>query len=164
MNLAAQAPLWLIALLGAALVAAAVEDSRRLRISNLTCLAVLATAVTAMLIHGLEPALWQNWAAFAAILAIGTAAFAGGLLGGGDVKLLAAVALWFDLAGAALMIGAAFIAGGVVAALYILVRAARGKKRSGDLKSSQIPYGLAIAAGAIVALGSQLSQRLGALS
>ena len=160
MNLAANAPLWLVLLLAAILIAAAAEDAARLRISNLTCLAVLGTAIAAMLIHGFDTSLWQNWAGFAVILALGTAAFAGGLLGGGDVKLLAALALWFDLLGTAWLIGATFVAGGLVAALFILSRAVRGKKRSANWKSSQIPYGLAIAAGALFVLGTQVGPRL----
>ena len=159
MNLAAHAPLWLVMVLAAILVAAAAEDAARLRISNLTCLAVLITAIAAMLIHGFDMTLWQNWAGFAAILAVGTAAFAGGLLGGGDVKLLAALALWFNLLGAAWLIGATFVAGGLVAMLFILSRTVR-KKKSANWKSSQIPYGLAIAAGALFVLGTQIGPRL----
>lgn len=158
MNLAANAPLWLVILLAAILVAAAAEDAARLRISNLTCLAVLSTALLAMLTHGFDMSLWQNWAGFAIILALGTAAFAGGLLGGGDVKLLAALALWFDLFGTAWLIGATFVAGGLVAAFFILSRTVR-KKKSANWKSSQIPYGLAIAAGALFVLGTQAGQR-----
>ena len=49
MNLVPGAPLWLLAILFAAMAAAAIEDFLRLRISNITCAAVFAAAVIAML-------------------------------------------------------------------------------------------------------------------
>ena len=97
MNLAVEAPQWLALLLTVLLLAAAAEDSVRLRISNVTVLLVMVTAVIAAVVVGPELALWQNVAVFAALLAVGTLMFAAGKLGGGDVKLLAAVGLWFDL-------------------------------------------------------------------
>ena len=45
MNLIPHAPLWLLAILLAAMAAAAVEDFLRLRISNITCAAVLVAAL-----------------------------------------------------------------------------------------------------------------------
>jgi len=45
MNLAAEAPTWLLLVLALLLAAAAVEDAVRLRISNLTC-ALILIAVT----------------------------------------------------------------------------------------------------------------------
>ena len=104
MNLAVEAPQWLALLLTVLLLAAAAEDSVRLRISNVTVLLVMVTAVIAAVVVGPELALWQNVAVFAALLAVGTLMFAAGKLGGGDVKLLAAVGLWFDLKGALWML------------------------------------------------------------
>ena len=84
MNLIIGSPWWLVALLMLALGAAAVEDALRFRISNLTCGAVLGAALVAIAVHGFSPGLWQNAAVFAAILALGTLAFAAGWMGGGD--------------------------------------------------------------------------------
>ena len=53
-------------------------------------------AVVAAVMAGPELALWQNLVVFLALLAVGTPMFAAGKLGGGDVKLLAAVGLWFS--------------------------------------------------------------------
>jgi prepilin peptidase CpaA len=159
-NLAAVAPQWLALVLTLLLVAAAVEDAVRLRISNLTVLLVIAGAVVAAVLAGPELRLWQNVAVFAALLMIGTPLFARGILGGGDVKLLAAVGLWFDLAGAARMLVAVFLAGGALAILILLLRSfswsERAKARVHLLRPrGGIPYGVAIAAGALIAMVMQ---------
>ena len=148
MNLIAGAPLWLLAILIVALVAGAVEDAVRLRISNLTSLAVLASGICAAVIQGPTISLWQNVAVFAAILALGTAAFAAGMLGGGDVKLLAASAIWVDLRYAVWLIALIFLAGGALAILYLVSRPFRGQP------NKRIPYGIAIAIGALAVIGA----------
>jgi len=152
MNLIALAPQWLAFVTVAALLAAALEDAVRLRISNITVLVVLAGAITAMALGGFRGPLWQNAIVFAVILAVGTFAFARNLLGGGDVKLLAATGLWVGFGAALWLLAAVFLAGGVVALIYIAVRKARGKARS---EASRIPYGVAIAAGAFYVFGVQ---------
>jgi prepilin peptidase CpaA len=157
-NLAAGAPLWLVALLALCLVAAAVEDAVRLRISNVTCLAVLFTAVVAMALQGFPAELWQNLLVFALILAIGTPAFAAGWLGGGDVKLLAAVGLWMSLPAASWLIASVFIAGGVLAFAFIIARLLRRQTdgQSKKRQTSRIPYGLAIVVGAAFVFAMQM--------
>lgn len=148
LNLIAAAPSWLLILLACAIVAAAIEDGARLRISNLTILVVLAGAVVAVSVEGPTWMLWQNAAVFAVLLALGTAAFAGGWLGGGDVKLLAATGLWFDLGSAFWFIVLVFLAGGVVAICFLLSRVVRGRGFS-ESRRARIPYGIAIAVGAL---------------
>lgn len=157
MNLVFDSPQWLVLVLALLLVVAAVEDAARLRISNLTSGLILAGAVAAAFIEGLETGVWQNIVVFAALLAVGTPLFAAGKLGGGDVKLLAASGLWFDLMGALEMLVYVFLAGGALAVLMLLLRAfgwseaARTRvhllKRGGG-----IPYGVAIAAGVLIAV------------
>lgn len=157
MNLAAEAPLWLALIFSILLIAAAVQDAVQLRISNVTVLLVLAGAAVAAILAGPELRLWQNVAVFIALLAVGTPMFAAGKLGGGDVKLLAASGLWFDLAGALRMLIAVAIAGGVLALAILLVRS---PKWSEELRrrlvllrpGGGIPYGVAIAAGALIAM------------
>lgn len=160
MNLAVEAPQWLALLLTVLLLAAAAEDAARLRISNITVLLVIVGAVTAAIVAGPTLALWQNLAVFAALLAVGTPMFAAGKLGGGDVKLLAAVGLWFSLKGALWMLLDVVLAGGVVALLIIALRSLGW---SDTIRSrvivlrpgSGIPYGIAIAAGALIAMALQ---------
>jgi prepilin peptidase CpaA len=158
MNLAIQSPEWLAWLLGILLVVAAAEDCYRLRISNLISIAVLVLAIVAMAVVGFSLSLWENLAVFAAILVVGTFLFGRGMLGGGDVKLLAALGLWFDLRGSLGLIVSVFIAGGLLAIIILTGRlfAGSGKKRIAVLnKGAGIPYGIAIAAGALIILGLQ---------
>jgi prepilin peptidase CpaA len=152
MNLIAGAPFWLFALLVLVLAAAAIEDAVRLRISNPTCLAVVVGAIGAAALQGFSPALWQNAAVFVLILGLGTAAFAAGVLGGGDIKLLAGLGLWVDFRGAVALISVVFLTGGVLALLYLVSRAVI---RANGAKSRRIPYGLAIAVGALLVFGLQ---------
>jgi prepilin peptidase CpaA len=150
LNLIAGAPLWLIVLLGCAMIAAAVEDMARYRISNLTSLAVFAMAACAILIEGFSTSLWQNAVVFCALLVLGTAAFSAGLMGGGDVKLFAAAGLWVDLRSALSLIALIFLAGGLVAVAYLASRALRG---AAPMKDRKVPYGIAIALGSLALIG-----------
>ena len=158
MNLAATAPTWLLLILAAAFAAAAIEDAVRLRISNVTCLAVLISALVAMGLQGFPLLLWQNAVVLVVLLGLGTSLFASGKVGGGDVKLLACVGLWMDFRSAIWMLAAVFVAGGVLALLYLaarlVVRAPTDEK--GRRIDRQIPYGLAIVAGACLVFASQL--------
>ena len=149
MNLVSVAPLWLLAVLACAMIAAAVEDIARLRISNVTRLLVFAGAIAAALIVGPAWALWQNGVVFLAVLLLGTGAFSRGLLGGGDVKLFAAAGLWFDLGSAVWFVALVFLSGGLVAVVYLLIRPFR--RRAVAKKDRRIPYGIAIAVGMLAA-------------
>lgn len=155
MNLVTSAPLWLAAFLLITLIAAVIEDASRLRISNVTSLAVLVEALAAMAIEGFSANLWQNGVAFACVLAVGTVAFATRLLGGGDVKLLAALALWLDLQHLVWLIAAVFIAGGLVAITYLGIRLVTSGVAGVRHKDRRIPYGIAIAAGAVLVFALQ---------
>jgi prepilin peptidase CpaA len=156
MNLIILSPVWLAWVFAGLLTAAAIEDAVRLRISNLLVLGVLAGAIAAMFLAGPSMALWQNFAVFAGLLIIGTPMFAAGKMGGGDVKLLAAAGLWFDLRGAMMMIASVLITGGVLALLIILARMLGWSEATRERilllkKGGGIPYGVAISAGAIIA-------------
>ncbi len=157
MNLITAAPTWLIALLALFLLAAAVEDALRLRIANLTCLGICVLAVVAMALHrdGVFP-LWQNFAVFAALLALGTIGFATGNFGGGDAKLFAVTGLWFSLMGAMWLVAAVFIAGGVLAVVMLSTRSVRSRLAGkGKARRGKIPYGVAIVAGAAIMMTAQ---------
>ncbi|MBA3511805.1 prepilin peptidase [Sphingomonas sp.] len=156
MNLFASAPLWLAWCLAALLIAAAIEDAVRMKISNVVSLAVFVAAIVAMAVGGLEIALWQNALVFAVLLAGGTLLFGAGKMGGGDVKLMAGVGLWCSLTTAFTLLPIVFITGGLLA-LIILAARTIAPKGSGVrvivLKpGSGIPYGIAIAAGALITL------------
>ena len=156
MNLLATAPTWLAACLAALLVAAAIEDAVRMRISNILCLDVFVAAIVAIIVGGLDVALWQNLLVFAALLGAGTLLFGIGKMGGGDVKLLAAVGLWCSLKAALTLLPAVFITGGLLALLILAARTIAPKGSGARVivlkPRSGIPYGIAIAAGALLTL------------
>ncbi|GAA4712239.1 prepilin peptidase [Sphingomonas lutea] len=153
MNLFASAPDYLLWLLGALLVAAAIQDAVQLKISNYISGAALLAGVAAAVLSGLELAVWQNLAVLVLTLTIGTMMFSRGILGGGDVKLLAAVALWTDLFGAVRLVTSIFIFGGILALIIILGRAVAPQKLSERVAVLRpkmgIPYGIAIAVGTL---------------
>ena len=159
MNLIVGAPPWLIGILLLALAAAAIEDAIRFRISNITCAIVFVAGLVAVAVQGFSPALWQNALICVAILAVGTWAFAAGWMGGGDVKLLAAIGLWLDLSAAVGLLLAVCIAGGVVALAYMAARRMVPSARRVSSKDSRVPYGLAIVAGAAFIFTTQLTDR-----
>lgn len=89
------------------------------------------------------------------IFALGAVLFNLAVLGGGDVKLLAAGALWVGAPGVAAYLGATALAGGLLALAYLfgafIARgAAGGRLRPG------LPYGVAIAAGGILVTAGSL--------
>lgn len=155
MNLIPGSPIWLIALLFAALAAAAIEDFVRLKISNLTCIVVLIGALIAVALHGFSLDLWQNALVFVVLLAAGTPLFSAGKMGGGDVKLLACTGLWVNIGDAIWLLATTFIAGGVLALIYLGVRYWRMNRTGEKYKSKGIPYGIAIAAGASLVFAGQ---------
>ena len=152
MRLLATAPDWLAALLLLLLLAAAIQDAWRLRISDWISGLIAVGAFVALAIDGPIAGLWQNFLLFAAVLAIGTFMFGRGWMGGGDIKLLAASALWFNLSDGWKLLVAIAIAGGVEALIIMIVRRLRW---SDDLRGrvlllrrgGAIPYGIAIALG-----------------
>jgi prepilin peptidase CpaA len=84
---------------------------------------------------------------FVLLILLSLPAFAAGWVGGGDVKLLAAVGLWVDFKGALGLLSCIFIAGGVIAAAALLLRRRRLSKTS-----KGVPYGVAIAIGGAIML------------
>jgi prepilin peptidase CpaA len=142
--------------LAALLVWAAVEDMRRRQISNWVSLSAAALyPLFAATSH--TPLNWPVSVAIAvATLAAGFALFAANFMGGGDAKLMSAVALW---AGQGLVLMFLFVmtmAGGVLA-IAMLVRqrfapAAAAAAVGGG--TTGLPYGVAIAAGGLMVAAS----------
>ncbi|MEX2643892.1 MAG: prepilin peptidase [Acetobacterales bacterium] len=145
-----------LAALVALLFAAALSDGLRFLIPNR---AVLAIALLYPVHVATSPVAvdWPGALAVAAIaFAAGAAMFARGWLGGGDVKLFAAVALWAGPAHIVTLLFATTVVGGAMALLalgagrlvliYAFTRLGVGHARD-MLMDGQIPYGAAIAAG-----------------
>jgi prepilin peptidase CpaA len=108
--------------LTALVLAAAIFDATRLRIPNQIPLLLIGLfALKAMAGLG-TGALMSHLRVFALVLVLGFLAFAAGLFGGGDAKLLAALGLWFGPAATADLVVITGIAGGVLAYLLLLAR------------------------------------------
>ena len=142
----------LLACLAALLLVAAVIDVRTFTISNRLNLTVAALAPVYWLSVALAP--WPGVAiqiaAGVSVFAILAAAFYAGMMGGGDVKLAAALALWFPPGVTVKFLVLMSIAGGVLT-LGLLVWH-RARRRQGR---PQIPYGVAIAFGGLAILAQR---------
>ena len=125
---------------------AAIQDVFTLRIANLLCVAVLVVAAVALIVHPGQH-WWQHLLSFAIMLGVGVSLFSLGWMGGGDAKLMAAAALAFDLAGLIRLSLFVVLAGGLIALLSIALRMMLPRRRATAREG--IPYGVAIAVGAI---------------
>ena len=139
----------LIGLLALTLVVAAVIDIRTFTISNRLNLTVALMAPLFWWSAALP--VWPNVAAQVAVaggvFALLAGAFYAGMMGGGDVKLAAALALWFSPASTIKFLILMSIAGGVLTLLVVGWH--RANKREGR---PEIPYGVAIAFGGLAIL------------
>jgi len=152
MRLLLTAPDWLALILLLLLIAAAVQDGWRLRISDWISGLIAIGAFAALLLDGPISGLWQNFILFAAVLAVGTFMFGRGWMGGADIKLLAASSLWFNLGDGWKMLVAITIAGGIETLIIVIVRRLPWSNRQRDKllllrRRGPIPYGIAIALG-----------------
>ena len=141
--------------LASLLVIAAVIDMRTFTISNRLNLTIALLAPLYWLSKG-QP-LWPDAATHIAIavavFVVLAGAFYAGMMGGGDVKLAAALALWLPPALVFTFLVLMSIAGGVLT--LVLLVSHRLRQRDGRPK---IPYGVAIAFGGLAVLGPILAQ------
>ncbi|HXH53241.1 MAG TPA: prepilin peptidase [Sphingomicrobium sp.] len=142
----------LLALLALLLIAAAAIDVRTYTISNRLNLAVALLAPLYWWSIGLP--LWPEAALQVAIaagvFALLAAAFFVGMMGGGDVKLAAALALWFPPGSTLRFLVIMSIAGGVLTLVMLVLH--RVRRRPGR---PEIPYGVAIAIGGLAILAQR---------
>jgi len=135
--------------LAALLVVAAVIDVRTFTISNRLNLTVALLAPLYWLSIALSP--WPGvavqLAAGAGVFALLACAFYAGMMGGGDVKLAAALALWFSPASTVKFLVLTSIAGGVLTLVVLAWHRAKGREGR-----PQVPYGVAIAVGGLAIL------------
>jgi prepilin peptidase CpaA len=91
--------------------------------------------------------LWASAVVGLGVLALGFMLFSRGLLGGGDVKLMAAISLW---AGPDLALPFVFITGIAGGFISLAMIAPRLFVREGALLAGPpVPYGVAVAAGGL---------------
>ena len=142
----------LIAALGILLIAAAITDLRARIISNRLNLGVAALAPLWWIACGLP-----LWPGMAVQLLVGllvfvlfAALFAFGMMGGGDVKLLGALALWFPWQAVLTLLTLMAILGGAVTIVTVIHH--RRRRKQGQ---PEIPYGVAISIAALWLLGER---------
>ncbi len=87
-----------------------------------------------------------------AVLAFGYFLYSRSWFGGGDAKLLAAAALWFGFDALLPFLAATALAGGVLALCYLTIGAAKLQLGLESERSGTIPYGAAMATGALAIL------------
>jgi prepilin peptidase CpaA len=135
--------------LAAILVFAAAVDVRTFTISNKLNLAVALLAPLYWLSVALPlwPDVGVHLAVGAGVFVLLAGAFYAGMMGGGDVKLAAALALWFSPQSTIKFLVLTSLAGGVLT-LGVLAWH-RAKRREGR---PEIPYGVAIAFGGLAIL------------
>ena len=135
--------------LAAILIVAAVIDVRTYTISNRLNLTVACLAPVYWLSIALPvwPDAGIQLATGAGVFALLAAAFYAGMMGGGDVKLAAALALWFSPASTLKFLVLMSLAGGVLTLVVMALH--RMKRREGR---PEIPYGVAIAFGGLAIL------------
>jgi prepilin peptidase CpaA len=146
------------------IIVAALSDIREFRIPNKISLALLALYPLYVLSSPLPVAWLMALAIGGLVFVAGLILFFCGLVGGGDVKFLAATSLW---AGASLTLPLLVVMGlaggllGVTALAILYVRRYRSTGIAGVIVPDttvavpKLPYGVAIAAGAFYA-GTQL--------
>jgi prepilin peptidase CpaA len=148
----------LIAILAAMLIIAATGDLRTRTIPNWLNGAIALGAIPFWVVSGLS--VWPDMAiqigVALAVFAVFALAFHLGAMGGGDVKMVAALALWLPLGAVIKLLVIMSIAGGVLT-FVMLVR--HGMAKSG--KELEIPYGVAIAFGGFWLIAERFLNQFG---
>ncbi len=139
----------LLVVLGLLLVSAGIEDARTREIANWKNAAIALLAPAWWWAAGLAP--WPDIALQIGVAALALFAFAlafrFGWMGGGDVKLIAALALWFPVAPLAWMLIVMSMAGGALTIVMVLDHAIARREQP-----VEVPYGVAIAIAALLTL------------
>lgn len=136
----------------------ALHDIATLTIPNWVNAAIAALGLSALIVAGLG---WQAsaWhvAIAALVLVVSFLLFSFGVYGGGDAKMIPAVALWMGPDAVITFIFWMAVAGGAIALVGTLARYAPlsadapGWVSNALCKSEGVPYGVAIAIGAVIA-------------
>jgi prepilin peptidase CpaA len=142
-----------IALLAAAMLLAAIGDWRTRTIPNWLngTIALLAIPFWWSVGLSLWPGVAMQIGLAAAVFMLFAIAFRFGAMGGGDVKMAAALALWLPFAGVVKLLVIMSIAGGVLTVAMLVAH--RMAKSAGQ---PEIPYGIAIAFGGFWLIGERI--------
>jgi prepilin peptidase CpaA len=150
------------------LYVATIDIATRL-ISNEICLALALLGIAGQLASPMQIA--QSLIAAAILLLLLLVIYQRGWIGGGDVKLLVALAIGLPLTGVVQLLSITALAGGVLALVHLmmrllpyprlapagssLVRRVYAVERWRHLRHAPLPYGVAIACGGIWTIFSQ---------
>jgi prepilin peptidase CpaA len=141
--------IFLLAALGLLLVSAGIQDARTREIANWKNAAIALMAPLWWWTNGLS--IWPDMAIHLGIALIVFAVFAGafalGQMGGGDVKMIGALALWLPVMPLLWMIVLMSLIGGALTLLMVIEKAVRKHGRV-----LEIPYGVAIAIAGLIVL------------
>jgi len=130
------------------LVSAGIEDARTREIANWKNAAIASLAPLWWWSNGflLWPDLGIHLGIAAGVFVLFLVPFYFGWMGGGDVKMIGALALWFPLQGLLWMLIIMSLLGGALTLLVVIDRAVR---RNSEI---EVPYGVAIAIAALISL------------
>ena len=138
---------------------AGASDLVSMTISNKVSVALTAGFMICALFMGMPwTQIGMHWAIFAVVLTAGFSLFALGLIGGGDAKLAAATALWLGWENALAYVAISAFLGGVLTLALLRMRSVPLPERVRNVgwiarlyrADEGIPYGVALAAGAIL--------------
>jgi len=150
--------LMLLALLAALLLVCCWADWRTRTIPNGLNAAIALLAIPFWWASGMAP--WPDVAVQVSVAALVfglfTLAFALGAMGGGDVKLLGALALWLPWQQLLAMLVVMSLAGGVLTLGFVIAARLANKGQR-----PEIPYGLAIACGGLWAISEPFLYQFG---
>ncbi|HSI16431.1 MAG TPA: prepilin peptidase [Sphingomonas sp.] len=147
----------LLAALVLLLVSAGVEDARTREIANWKNAAILALAPLWWWSNGLSllPDVAIQLAIGGVVFALFCGAFYFNWMGGGDVKMIGALALWLPFQALAWMLIVMSLLGGALTVLLVVERLVR--RKDGNI---EIPYGVAIALAGLIAIREPLFNHL----
>lgn len=149
---------FLLAALAILLVWAGIEDVRTREIANWKNAVIAGLAPFFWVANGLAP--WPDMAIQlgVAFLVFGffAGAFAIGQMGGGDVKLIGALALWLPFQPLVWMLVVMSLVGGALTLVLMIEKRIRNRDQA-----PEIPYGVAIAIAGLVALREPLFNHFG---
>lgn len=147
----------LLAALVLLLVSAGVQDARTREIANWKNAAILALAPLWWWSNGLSllPDVAIQLALAGVVFALFCAAFYFNWMGGGDVKMIGALALWLPFQALAWMLIVMSLLGGALTVLLLVERIVR--RKDGTI---EVPYGVAIAIAGLVAIREPLFNQL----
>lgn len=145
----AVASLILLAVLGLLLVSAGIEDARKREIANWKNAAIALLALPWWIANGLSfwPDIVIQIGIALAVFALFAAAFHFGMMGGGDVKMIGALGLWFPFQPLVTMLIIMSLAGGAITLLMLIDKWLRRQTAQ-----PEVPYGIAIAIAALLTI------------